>query len=57
MHVCKYTQYTHIYYVHKDFYFGCDQSFDSTNINIYYMLRIVTYKYVYVCVIYVHIQI
>ncbi len=20
----KYTQYTHIYYVHKNFYFGCD---------------------------------
>ncbi len=29
----KYTQYTHIYYVNKNFQnFGCDESFDSTNL-------------------------
>ncbi len=28
----KYTQYTGIYYVNKNYYFGCNYSFDSTNI-------------------------
>ncbi len=31
-----YTLHTHtVYYVNKNFYFGCDSSFDSTNIYIY----------------------
>ncbi len=29
----KYTQYTHIHYVKKNVYFGCDSSFDSTKLN------------------------
>ncbi len=28
----KYTQYSHIYYVNKNFYLGCDSLFDSTRI-------------------------
>ncbi len=40
----KYTQHTHKYYVNKNFYFGCDESFDSTNIYsiyIYYSLVLI----------------
>ncbi len=46
VYVCihnKYTQYTYIYNVNKSFYFGCDSSFDSTNIYIYIYIYIYTY--------------